>query len=245
MIPQIVAFGRLPHDPAAFLKTRPVPYRMMMPQMGAVKRPDWQPCLGHNDVWGTCSTTGLANAARMVEMATGGDLDLSDDLIAEAFAAWTGTAYNDAAMRASAGAVLLDILNQQAAGGFNAGTPTPLVGLVGRIGTSRMLLARAIQTFHHAYIGVDLRQRDMEQVAVWDIAAGRDDGPVAGGHCVALYDFAGLGDADTVRIATWGTLMPATWSWVEARIMEAYALAWRQLEMPNVDFDALEEALVA
>lgn len=239
------ALGRLPHDPEAYAATTPIPDHHLMAVAGsdALVRPDWRPCLGHNDSWPTCTTTGLANAARMVEIANGGDLALDDDRMAEKFSVWTGIPYTPEAMAASSGARLLDILDHQAAEGFDIGTPTPLVALWGRIGHDRVSLARSIRTFGHAYLGVDLHQRDVEGHILWDAVDGRDDGPVVGGHCICPYDFTGLGDTDTVRIATWGFLMPATWAWVEARILESYALAWRQLALPGVDFDALEREL--
>ena len=90
-------------------------------------------------------------------------------------------------------------------------------------------IAQAIDKLGHAYLGVTLRERDMQMPAVWDFQPGRDDGKPVGGHCIVGLDFTGLGDDDTIRMATWGQFQPATWGWLQRRLDEAHALVYRQL----------------
>jgi hypothetical protein len=83
-----------------------------------------------------------------------------------------------------------------------------------------------------AYLGIVLHDRDMQTVGqTWDIGL-RGSSPV-GGHCVVGWDYTGLGDADTVRLMTWGAWQPATWRWLEARVEEAWGLAWGYPTMPD------------
>jgi len=42
------------------------------------------------------------------------------------------------------------------------------------------------------------------------------------------WDYTGLGDTDTVRVATWGQLIRVTWRWLERATDEAHALDFPQ-----------------
>lgn len=64
----------------------------------------------------------------------------------------------------------------------------------------------------------------MKASPVWDVEAGRDDGTMVGGHLIVAWDYDGLTDDATVRVATWGKFQPATWRWLETRLNEAHAL---------------------
>ena len=85
----------------------------------------------------------------------------------------------------------------------------------------------------------------MEMPPVWD--AGLDDGAIVGGHCIVAWDYAGLADDATVRVATWGQWQPATWRWLAARLDEAYALLWgRELARADgVDLGVSDDVLDA
>ena len=67
-------------------------------------------------------------------------------------------------------------------------------------------------------------------------------GAVAGGHCIVAWDYGGLRDTDTVRVATWGQWQRVTWRWLLAALDEAWGLAWAPAPA-GVDMAALELAL--
>lgn len=202
-----------------------------------------------NDHIPDCSTAGLANAAGMVyAINTKSELAINPDKVPLFYAQCVGCAPTDEAMMATDGAMLLDVLMRQWQSGFDVGLPVPLVGMPGVLPLKRSVIASAMTRLGHAYLGVTLLERDMERLAVWDALPGRDDGAVVGGHCVIAWDYTGLGDCNTLLLATWGGWQPATWQWLAARLDEAHALVWRQLASANgvdigVDADALEATL--
>ena len=228
--------GRLPHDPAALARAP----SFAAHHFAAVKPPalldrshiEFAPGLYRNDDLPDCSAAGLANAAGMVAALNGYGLAVNPDKVPLFYAACAGCDATDAAMQATDGAVLLTVLARQVRSGFDVG-PQTLVGLHGTVPLDRSVLASAMTRLGHVYLGVTLRERDMELPAVWDVLDGRDDGAVVGGHCVVAFDYAGLQDSAVVRLATWGAWMPATWAWIAARTGsgqgEAHALVWRQL----------------
>lgn len=209
---------------------------------------EFQPGLYKNNYLPVCSTAGYANAAGMVAAINGFELAIDADKVPLFYAEVEGCAPTDAAMMATDGALLTDVLQRQLQSGFDIGLPVPLVGLYGLLPLQRPVIASAMARLGHAYLGVLLRERDMENQAVLDVQPGRDDGAVVGGHCGVGWDYGGLGDGDTFRFATWGYWQRATWQWLKARLEEAYGIVWRQLASANgidigVDADALAAAL--
>lgn len=199
---------------------------------------DFVPQMYRNDVLPDCTAAGLANAARGIAALNGFGLVVDPGLVAPFYASCVGCPDNDADMEATDGVVLLDVLARQAAHGFDIG-PQVLVGQSGTVSTSRTALALSMARLGVGYWGVTLHDRDMQTVgSKWDVVSGRDDGPIVGGHCVIAFDYTGLGDADTVRIGTWGAWQAATWAWVEARLDEAHGLVWRQLARADGSFYA-------
>jgi hypothetical protein len=245
--------GRLPHDPAALARAPTLAGH----RFAAAAPPprldrsavEFVPGLFGNDHLPDCSAAGLANAAGMVAALNGYQLAINPDKVPEFYAKCVGVPPTDAAMEATDGAMLLDVLRHQWQSGFDIG-PQELVGLPGTLPLKRSVIASAMTKLGHAYLGVTLLERDMEEAAVWDVQPGRDDGAVAGGHCLVAWDYGGLGDGDTVRLATWGGWQLATLQWLAARLDEAHALVWRQLAAANgadigVDVDALQAAQAA
>jgi hypothetical protein len=245
--------GRLPHDPAALARAPSLAVHRFaaMPPPPRLDRSaiEFQPGLYGNDHLPDCSAAGLANAAGMVyAINTRSELAINPDKVPLFYAQCVGCEPTDAAMMATDGAVLLDVLMRQWQSGFDVGLPVKLVGIPGVLPLKRPVLASAMTRLGHAYLGVTLLERDMEQAAVWDVQPGRDDGAVVGGHCLVGWDFGGLGDGDTIRLATWGGWQPATWQWLAARLDEAHACVWRGLAANTgvdigVDADALEATL--
>ena len=240
--------GRLPADPARLARTP----SLASHRFAAVPPPvrldrsaiEFQPGLYGNDYLPDCSAAGLTNAAGMVAAINGYTLAIDADKVPPFYAACVGCDPTDAAMEATDGAMLLDVLQRQLQSGFDVGEQVPLIGLHGTLPLQRSVIANAMCRLGHAYLGVTLLERDMEPAVVWDVQPGRDDGAVVGGHCVVGWDYGGLGDGDTLRLATWGGWQRATWQWLAARLDEAHALVWRQLAAASgadigVDADAL------
>ena len=242
--------GRLPHSPAAVSAAPSLAghrFAATLPPAKVDRRAiPFAPGMYQNDSLPDCTAAGLANAAGMVAALNGYQLTVDPTLVPPFYAACVGCAPTEAAMAATDGAVVLDVLRRQATQGFGVG-PQELVGLFGTL-PSREAIASAVASLGHAYLGVTLHQADMdafEAQGTWDTG---NDGPVVGGHCVVIWDYEGLGDGDTVRVATWGALQSATWRWVQTRLDEAYALVWRQLAGADgsdigVGVDALEAEL--
>jgi hypothetical protein len=112
-----------------------------------------------------------------------------------------------------------------------------LAGVFGTIeAKNRAALALGMSRLGAGYWGVTLRERDMQQLPVWDVQEGRDDGVVVGGHALIAWDYTSLADDGLVRLGTWGVWQKATWAWVAARLDEAHGLVWRQLARADGTF---------
>jgi hypothetical protein len=246
------ALGRAPHDPdevarAPSLAAHRFAAKAPPPFVNRADIPFW-PQLDQNDVLPDCTAVGLRNALGMTAEVNGFELAVDETKIPLFYAACVGVEPTVAAMAATEGAVALDVLVRQAVHGFDIGQQVPYVGKFGTLPKQRSVIAGAIHTFGHAYLGVTLHERDMEGGAVWDVQDGRDDGEIIGGHLIVGWDYTGLTGTDTVRVATWGAWQPATWNWLMDRLDEQYALVWRQLAGPGgidvgIDYGALEAAL--
>jgi hypothetical protein len=220
--------GRLAHDPATFAAAPahrfgalPVPAKLDRARYGLV------PGLYNNDTDPDCTAASLANYARAVALLNDYDLVVEPGAPLAFYADCIG---NPPDLAATDGAAMLDVLAHQGAVGFPIG-PQSLVGRWGAIDPkSRSALASGIARLGAGWWGISLYERDMEMPAVWDVQPGRDDGALVARHAVIGWDYTGLQDADTVRIGTWGGWQPASWAWIAARLDEAYALVWRQLE---------------
>jgi hypothetical protein len=252
----MMRFGRLAHDPAEVARVPSLAGHAFAASIPPLKLDrsaiSFHPGLYHNDVFPVCTAAGLANSAALVAAIAGFGLIIDVGKVIEFFATIAGIDPTDEALTASDGALMTSIIRQQTLAGFDVGTQTPLVGLAGTLPIgNRSLLALAMARLGHAYIGVTIRERDMDaRPALWDVVDGRDDGAIIARHAMVLCDYTGLGDADTVRAATWGDWQPVTWGWLAARLDEAYAFVWRQLASagrhdPAVDPDVLAAQLRA
>lgn len=204
-----------------------------MHRFGAVPPPavldrtlaDFGPLMFDNDRYGDCTAVALANCARGVAFLNGFDLVVDPDKPLAFFADCVG---NPPDLAATDGAVALQVLQRQARFGFDVG-PQMLVGNYGTIALSRSALALAMNRLGPIYLGVTLREREMDTTGVWDVQPGRDDGPVVGGHMIPAWSYAGLADDAEVQIGTWARWQAVTWAWLAARLDEAHGLCWRQL----------------
>jgi hypothetical protein len=222
--------GRLPHNPAA-IAAAPAHRFGVIPPPTTLDRSaiSFTPGLYDNNSLPDCSAAGLANAAMAIAALNGYELLIEADKVPIFYSLCVNSAPTPAAMEATDGAVLLDVLARQAVQGFDIG-PQTLYGRYGTVQLTRTALALSLARLGVGYWGVTLHDRDMQTFGDrWDVMPGRDDGAVVGGHCVVAWDFTGLGDGDTVRVGTWGRWQVATWNWVHARLDEAHALVFRQL----------------
>jgi hypothetical protein len=225
--------GRLPHDVARLEAAQRHVF-------GAIKPPavldrqsiQFDPGLYQNDILPDCTGAALANCAQARAALNGFALGITDDHVRAFYAACVGVSDDIVALTQTDGAVMMDVLDRQSKFGFEIGQQTALVGLSNTIDQkSRTALAESLNEFGGAYWGVTLRERDVEPgLDEWDLKPGRDDGQPIGGHCVMAWDYTGLSDDDTVRVATWGKWMPATWAWVSSRLEEAHVIRWKQLD---------------
>jgi hypothetical protein len=209
------------------------------------------PWLDRNDQIGDCTAVGIANAARAMATLDGFGVSIPTDRVVAFYSASTG--YDPANPATDQGGVELDVLGYQLTNGFDTGDQAPLVGAFATFDPrDRVTFANVMAKFGTAYLGVNLASADLDTSAVWDTATPGDQTPGSwGGHCLLAWDYTGLGDTDTVRLATWGTLQPCTWRWLAARCEEAHVLIWRQLMKANalnfagLDYDGLRATNLA
>jgi len=219
--------GRLPHNPDK-LAASPRHVFGAMPAPARVDRRylEFTPGLFGNDLYPNCTFVALTNAMCGVAKTHKFTLAVDENDPVNEYDIFLGKPPD---LALTEGAEMLDVLNWQIEHGLTA-AENNYVGVPVTIDhTDRQTLARAIFQFGHGYWGVTLRERDMENPAVWDVVDGRDDGAIVGGHAINAWDYTGLADENTVRVGTWGAWMPATWNWIEARLEEAHCLTWNQL----------------
>jgi hypothetical protein len=230
----MMRLGRLPHSPAAVsaapslaahrfaaVEPRPILDRRYI---------DYQPLMCGNQTKPVCTIAGLVNGMLAAEAVNNrASLPIDQGTVDPFYASIAGCAATDAAIEATDGLVVLDVLKRQL-GGFNCGLGTPSVGLFGTL-PNRIAIANAMDVLGFAYVGVDLHEADMEAAAAgkpWTDATS-DPGALVGGHLIVPFDYLGLADDDMGRAATWGALQPLSWAWLAARMREAYGLAYRFL----------------
>ncbi len=230
--------GRAPHDPdrlaAAFATRRHVMGSdLVLPALDRSAL-DFSPGLYRNDTLPDCTAAGMANAFTAASLVLTGAVPAIDSTrIPLFYAACVGCAATDAAMAATDGAVMLDVLDEVEASGFDVGQQVPLVSTFAVIDPSdRTALAHAISARGAAYLGIQLTEMDMTAFGAGttlndDVS---DHSGIVGGHCLVAWSYTGLHDTDTVLLATWGRLAPCTWRWLGRRLDEAYSLSWPQLE---------------
>ena len=173
MIPARIAFGRLPHDPVRLAAVPPHVMAAEAPAPPELPRPslEWTPSLVRNDVAPTCTIAGLTNSARVWDLLRGYDLVTREAALLAFYASLAGCQDTEAAIEATEGLVMLDVLEAVATKGFHIGAQDdePLVPRVNAdpAGRSGAALRDAIFSRGTAYIGVTLRQADVQPGAIW------------------------------------------------------------------------------
>jgi hypothetical protein len=214
------ALGRKPHDPERFaavplhdaMASEPLP-EDCPPPPGFIVEP------GYNLTLPTCTVVGLLNCARLWTIKQH-KFDLAYELprLLTFYAAVAGCEPTTAAIAATEGLRLLDVLEYAQANGFQINTQDVLVPLFRRIEVADMTSMRqAIATTGSVYPGYDLTPADMNSPWTGNVAI-----PVYGGHCAPGIGYTSAGFTD----ATWGMEQPCDDAWVLSRIQEAYRIEW-------------------
>lgn len=216
--------GRKPHDPtrvAAVTSHRAsitTPAPLVLPRADIV----WTPTLAANDQLPTCTIAGLINSARMWALLHGFDLVNAEAQLLAFYAAVAGCADTEAAIAATDGLVLLDVLEHAQKVGFDIGAQAPLVPEFTAIHMPDIAGIRdAIYSRGTAYIGVTLYEADMAPGATWTGGIA-NVGAVVGGHCIDPCRYT---ETD-FSVATWGGEIEADDEWISTRTDEAYAVSW-------------------
>ena len=249
----MIRLGRLPHDPAALaLAPSLAGHKLaaMLPSPVIDRRQvPFAPRMFDNDTLPDCTAAGMANLTLAIGALNGFQPIVLDPAVPAFYADTIGQhGATLAALAATDGAVMLDVMRYTASRGFSTGAQL-LVPRFGVLAVDRLRIATAIDRLGGAALGVTLYARDMdgaESPATW--TADGNPGAVEGGHALMAWDYSGLDNDHTVRLATWGGFKTCTWAWIEARCDEAYGLVFDQLGQTNgqslgVDFAALDAAL--
>lgn len=234
--------GRHPHDPEAVARAPSLAnhYASVAPPPATLDRSgvNYQPQLWGNNEYPCCTAAGLLNGALASEaLATNGALAIDPMAWMAFYAACANCAETPAAIGASDGANMLDVLRRQSTFGFDIGAVAPLTGDFGTVALDRLSLARAMAAMGWTYVGIDLSQADMDATGIWE--AWPNPGADVGGHCIALWGYTGLGDGDCVIAATWGSLVQIEWARWDQIAREAYAVLFPATMAAGVDTVAL------
>lgn len=181
-----------------------------------------------NDSIGDCTCAGLANYISAWMALNKMKIDISTQEVVNFYSLVSG--YTPTNPNSDTGAVISSVLTKAMSTGFTAmgNKYFPLWGSAG-VG-SMTSVANIISQFGAAYIGVALAQADEQTTGTWSLTNSGDQTPWSwGGHCLLVWDYEGLGPNDIVRLITWGGFQECTVSWLQNRMVETHALAFRQL----------------
>jgi hypothetical protein len=238
--------GRLPHDDAQLARAPQLArYLEAMTAPAVIDRSDvpFTPHLDDNDQIGDCTAVALANCARAAA-ALRGDKQFAISTADVICFYEQSTGYVWGEPQTDRGGVIASVLAYQAAHGF----PVDHTKIKGAWGTfdprDRNLMGVAIDVVGSVDLGVALADAD-KAMTIWDTnspASAGDPAPGSwGGHSLMIFAYTGLGDTDLVELGTWGEWQRATWRWIDSRVQEAHAIAWRRFGamLPGLDFDRL------
>ncbi len=237
MQPYTKRLGCLPHN-AAVAAALPQIRIGAAPLLPRVVPPlDWTPTPGDNETEPTCVPTAYINATRAsMRYLGGGDIQVSDAEVLAQYARAIGRpAATPAELAATDGCDPLSFLAMiQTDGWWTVGLQAPLVPTYGAI-TSLFTasMARVIGEVGAVMLAVTLYEADMEAQALGAPWTGLPTGGPVGGHMIAACSYSGLQDEDILKIATWGTWMPASWQWISSRIQLAVPVITRDLLPPS------------
>ena len=236
--------GRKQHDPVAVDAAPKLAdhYASVAPPPSSLPRTgiNYQPQMFGNDQYPCCTAAGLLNGALASEaIATNSALNIAPLAWMPFYAACAGCAETPAAIGASDGANMLDVLKRQGTQGFDIGLPAPLSGDFGTVALDRNSIARGIAALGWLYGGIEVFQADMDAPAGMPWQPWANPGADLGGHCLVLFGYTGLGDTDSVIAATWGELVQITWERWDQIARECYGVLFSIVQPAGVDTVAL------
>lgn len=243
MMPRVL--GRRAHDPVAVAAAPRLHYASELPPPPVLDRSaiNYQPNMYGNNSCPDCTVAGLLNAALAVEaISTNGALAIDPNCWIPFYANLAGCAPTVAAIEKTDGLVMLDVLRQQGNAGFDIGAVAPLSGDFGVVGLDRVSLARVMNVLGFAYVGIELNQADVDAPPNQAWQPWANPGADVGGHCLCLWSYSGLGDTDTVTMATWGELIQCTWARWDQIAREAYAILFPTTVPAGIDAVAMAAA---
>jgi len=233
------AYGRKPHDPrklalAPSLADHAVT-KMTPPPIVDRSQVPFHPKMWSNDIYPCCTCSAYANMALGVGT-------LNDTLASYTFSPQNAldfyarvvniNPFDFTDLQKSDGTEILTVLQDQLKWGWEAdpeANPSEiLVADYANVPLTRAMLANACYLYGGVDLGVTIYQSDVDIIGkgVWNAP---QQGGLEGGHSLALWDYTGLANTDTVRLVTWGGFQLATWQWIESACEEAWALLWKCL----------------
>jgi hypothetical protein len=220
--------GRLAHDPDRLAAVPPHVYAAeAVPASLDRTAIPFRPLMLDNDRYGICTFASATNSRRGQSWVRNGtDWTTAQPSVVASFAACAGILNTDAALAACQGLRMLDVIDWAQTRGIDMGNQTIEVPTVRSVApTDRNGMAHAIDVAG-SWLGVDLTQEDINALAAGDPLLGPPAGPFLEGHAIDLWDYKGLRDTDTLRIATYAGFYTADWTWIATRTQEAYCLTW-------------------
>ena len=219
------ALGRKPHD--ALRVGQIAKHRMGAggPLPPAISRSNsaWTPTLAQNDVLPTCTVAGLANSFRAWCLTRHVPFDptVEDGALFDLYAAVAGCAPTPAAIGATDGLVMLDLLDHVRLHGFRfrADQPPAEMDFAAIDPTDLRAVRDSILVHGSAYGGFSLYASDVAEPTRWD---GQPAPPSVGGHCAVPWGYSESGFEDL----TWGQIVTDDLAWWSTRAEECYSIAW-------------------
>jgi hypothetical protein len=212
--------GRKPHDDA---RLAAVPPHIMAagapPPENCPPPPGFVVEEGYNLTLPTCAVAGLLNIARLWCITRlGFDLAYDVTCLLTFYALVSGCEPNEAAIAATDGLELLDVLETAQSKGFRVNSQNVLVPRFRRIDVgNRIALRQVIAANGAVYTGEDLYTPDMNLPWIGPVS-----GTLIGGHCSPPIGYSPEGLTD----ATWGIEQPCDDEWFKTRGQEAYDVQW-------------------
>lgn len=127
------------------------------------------------------------------------------------------------------GVVILDFLNGWRSGYALGPAPNVLTGYAGVNPALSNEVRQSVALFGVCFIGLELPNGVVDSpdplTTPWTVPSSGAIGPTwapnpQNGHCVPILGY----DGSSVYVATWGSVIPASWSFIAAYCDEAYAL---------------------
>jgi hypothetical protein len=227
-----ISFGRKPHNPARVAQAKPHRMSATAPPPLILPRPKilLKPSLVKNDTLPTCPIAGLINSLRAWAQEQGFDLPTDDNLLLELFAAIAGCDPTPAAIAATNGLVLQDVLEYVQVHGFRIDSQNVVELDFAAIDPSdEAAIKDAINQKGSAYLGITLFEADVTPgVTVWR-GTSASAGAEVGGHCIVPPKYR---TASTYDSATWGELIDTDHDFLMSRLVEAWAIDWKMAVAP-------------